>query len=110
MVKAIECASNRKATIISKPTTHLCNVIEEISQPLVNSKTLVIGDSLETDVVFANTAGFETLLVGSGTSQLKDVEEVIEKINAGDDSDELKQLLPGFYMKSLDEFYKKLLG
>jgi ribonucleotide monophosphatase NagD (HAD superfamily) len=87
----------------------LCNVVAEQGPPINANRALVIGDSLRTDVVFGKTAGYETLLVGTGTSQLSDVEEVIGKINAGDESQELKRMLPDYFVPSLNDFYKKLL-
>jgi phosphoglycolate/pyridoxal phosphate phosphatase family enzyme len=109
LINAIECGSGRIATVITKPSTYLCNVLAE-NEPAIDAKrALVIGDSLRTDMVFANTAGYETLLVGTGTSQLKDVQEVIERIEKGDDSQELKKMLPGYYVPSLNDFYKTLL-
>ncbi|KAG5668872.1 hypothetical protein PVAND_016792 [Polypedilum vanderplanki] len=109
LINAIECGSSRLATIISKPSTYLCNVLAENSPPINPKKALVIGDSLRTDIVFGNNAGYETLLVGTGVNELKDVEEIIEKIKSGDDSQETKKLLPNFYIPSLNDFHKKLM-
>lgn len=67
----------------------------------------MIGDTLTTDVAFARNADYKSLLVGTGVSKLKEVEEIVEKINNGDDSEELRKFVPDFYVSSLDEFYKK---
>jgi ribonucleotide monophosphatase NagD (HAD superfamily) len=84
--------------------------LTEVIPPIVGSKALVIGDSLSTDVLFGKRAGFSTLLVETGTHRMKDVEEVIEKINSGDESEDLRNMIPDYRIDSMDEFYKKLVG
>lgn len=58
-------------------------------------------------MLFGKNAGYSTLFVGTGVNTMEDIEEIVEKINSGDDSEELKKLVPDYCVSSLDEFYKK---
>lgn len=70
-------------------------------------RTLIIGDTLKSDMVFGKNAGYSTLFVGTGVSTMKDIEDVVEKINDGDESEVLKKMVPDYCITSLEEFHKK---
>jgi 4-nitrophenyl phosphatase len=72
-IAAVEAASGKKAIMAGKPNPYLFEVaIERLgSSP---EKTLVVGDRLETDILGGFNAGCKTLLVLSGVSQIKDLE------------------------------------
>ena len=59
-------------------------------------------------MVFGKNAGYSTLFVETGVSKMEEIKEIVEKINAGDEDEELKKLVPDYCVSSLDEFYKKL--
>jgi ribonucleotide monophosphatase NagD (HAD superfamily) len=67
----------------------------------------MIGDTLSSDMVFGKNAGYSTLFVGTGVSTMDEVKEIVEKINGGDEDEELKKLVPDYFVSSMDEFYKK---
>jgi 4-nitrophenyl phosphatase len=70
VVRALEVASGRKATIIGKPEPLLYEIaLKRLgTQP---EETLAIGDRLETDIAGAQAAGIKTALVLSGASTLE---------------------------------------
>ncbi|KAL7014459.1 hypothetical protein ACKWTF_015939 [Chironomus riparius] len=106
-IKAIEAATKRTPEILSKPTTHICNVIAEDAPRFDPSRALVIGDTLSSDMAFGKNAGYATLFVETGVSKMEEIKEIVEKINTGDEDEELKKLVPDYCVSSLDEFYKK---
>lgn len=105
MVKAIETCAERKATIMGKPGNWLCDIFfkEEIKRD--SKKILMIGDRLNTDILFGNNNNFQTLLVESGVHQIDKVEEIIEKINNGEVDTSLENQIPDFYIKSLGNLF-----
>jgi len=70
VVRALEVASGRKATIIGKPEPLLYEIaLRRLgTQP---EETLAIGDRLETDIAGAQAAGIHTALVLSGASTME---------------------------------------
>jgi len=71
---------------MGKPSTYLFNLIRENlglkDEPL--SKFLMTGDFLETDIVFGEKNGIDTLLVLSGNASKKTVERVCIEGNVSD--------------------------
>ncbi|XP_017090265.2 glycerol-3-phosphate phosphatase [Drosophila bipectinata] len=72
MVAAIQAASLRAPYTCGKPKPHLCsNVIRQgLLQP---ERTLMVGDTMSTDIQLGYNCSFQTLLVGTGVSSYKDV-------------------------------------
>lgn len=106
LVSAIENATNRKATIIGKPSKFIFDVIVKSNPPFNLERTLMIGDRLDVDVVFGNSCGLKTLFVESGNDKLKTVEEIVAKINEGDE--ELKKMLPTYTVPHIGDIFKVL--
>lgn len=92
---AIEVGSGRKALVCGKPYDPMLKVIIERNN-VDPSKSLVIGDRLETDIAMANLSNMNSLLVLSGCAALEDVYQLQSSVDAKD-----KGLLPSFYIKSL---------
>ncbi|XP_057659289.1 uncharacterized protein LOC130895763 [Diorhabda carinulata] len=72
----IECLKDltgKEYTSVAKPSTACVNYIKEKYKVTDPKKVLFIGDSIESDMSTAAMAGFQKLLVLSGTAQLKDV-------------------------------------
>ncbi|KAH8398840.1 hypothetical protein KR222_008604 [Zaprionus bogoriensis] len=95
MIAAVKTISGRKPLILGKPNPWMlhwpksCGVINP-------ETTLMVGDTLRTDILFAHNNGFQSLLVGSGVNSLKDVERLR---NSG--NDKLKNQIPDAYLPSL---------
>ncbi|ELT88307.1 hypothetical protein CAPTEDRAFT_166467 [Capitella teleta] len=66
LVKAVAAASVRKPEVVGKPHYHLMETILDTHPTVDPKKTLMIGDSLRTDVAFAHRAGISSALVLSG--------------------------------------------
>ncbi|EDW35950.1 GL17529 [Drosophila persimilis] len=75
MVAAIEKSSNRKPLIMGKPNPQMVYKLRQ-SGVLKPEKTLVIGDRLSSDIIFANNCGFKSLLVGSGAGSLEEAQQL----------------------------------
>ncbi|KAH8302859.1 hypothetical protein KR044_011328 [Drosophila immigrans] len=74
MIAAIKTISGRKPLILGKPNPMMVN--EPRNCGFVNPETtLMIGDTLKTDMLFAYNSGFQSMFVGTGVNTVKDVEE-----------------------------------
>ncbi|BFF97674.1 phosphoglycolate phosphatase 2 [Drosophila madeirensis] len=72
MVAAIEAVAKRPPFTCGKPSPYVCSHLmrQGVIQP---ERTLMVGDTMYTDIQFGYNCGFHTLLVGTGVSSLKDV-------------------------------------
>ena len=68
LVASIEFASEKKAYILGKPSTHFMELIEA-EQNLKKEEILMVGDRLDTDIAFAKNSGIKSALVLSGTAK-----------------------------------------
>ncbi|KAH8380516.1 hypothetical protein KR009_011172 [Drosophila setifemur] len=103
MVTSVKTLSGRHPLILGKPNPWMvaqlmeCGVIKPES-------TLMVGDTLVTDMQFANNCGFQSLLVGTGVNSLKDAQKILE------DGDEKKMgLVPDTYLPSFGHL-REFLG
>lgn len=94
-VKAIETFSQRKAIIIGKPDPYFSQELFE-NYNVEAKRTLMIGDRCNTDILFGNNCGFQTLLVGTGVHKLNDVERLKQSENIED-----KKQIPDVYISRL---------
>lgn len=77
LVKAIECCSERKAINVGKPSKILAELLSE-EHGLDPSRTLFVGDRLDTDVKFGKDGGMKSALVLTGCTtaeKLIDIDE-----------------------------------
>ncbi|XP_076252641.1 uncharacterized protein LOC143191452 isoform X2 [Rhynchophorus ferrugineus] len=65
-IQAVEDLSNKKPTILSKPSDEYHSVLSNIFKNVVPNRTLFIGDSILTDMAFAAKKGFKKLLPLTG--------------------------------------------
>ncbi len=97
LLAAITTASKRQPIVVGKPHSHMLHCIQA-KYPDVNlGRTIMIGDSLKTDISFAHTAGIDSLLVLSGSSNMQHVEHNIA-INS--------PILPNYILSNFAEFGK----
>ncbi|XP_064545658.1 glycerol-3-phosphate phosphatase [Drosophila montana] len=95
MIAAIKTVSGRKPLIMGKPNPWLLR--EPINCGLINPETtLMVGDTLSTDILFAHYNGFQSLFVGTGVNRLKDVEKLR---NSG--NEKMMQMVPDAYLPKL---------
>jgi len=76
IVAALEFSIGRKAQILGKPNPFGFELIKE-EHNCDPARTLMIGDRIDTDIMFGNNAGIDTLLVMTGVTTEKIREEVL---------------------------------
>ncbi|CRK94420.1 CLUMA_CG007927, isoform A [Clunio marinus] len=105
IVKAIETCAERKAVVMGKPENWLCDIFfkEEIKRD--SRKFLMIGDRLNTDILFGKKNNFQTLLVETGVHKIDKVQDIINQINNGDTDLDLANQVPDFYISSLGDLF-----
>lgn len=68
ILRAIEVASGRSATVVGKPGRQMIDRAVQILGTAA-ARTLMIGDQVETDIIAGHAAGLPTLLVRTGVAQ-----------------------------------------
>lgn len=96
IISAVENGSYRKATVIGKPSTFTCDLLE---LSVAKERMLMIGDRLSVDIAFGHNVGMKTLLVETGDDKMKNVEEICSK---GDEK--FSAFIPDFVIESLGKF------
>jgi phosphoglycolate phosphatase len=102
---ALENGSGRKALVIGKPSTLVFEVMLKQEAFRERKRFLMIGDRLNTDILFGNRNGFQTLLVGTGVHSLANVQDVFGKIEKGEAGKEDDLLIPDFYVSALKDLF-----
>lgn len=74
IVAAIEFASRKKAYIVGKPNPFVFALMK-MEHRIRPEETLMVGDRLDTDIMFAKNCGINSALVLSGTTKRSDVEK-----------------------------------
>jgi 4-nitrophenyl phosphatase len=75
IVAAIETASGKKAVALGKPNNYALDVILK-DHGLERDEVLMVGDRLETDILFAQKCGIKSALVLTGISKKEDIKEI----------------------------------
>ncbi|MFH1784932.1 MAG: HAD-IIA family hydrolase [Candidatus Micrarchaeota archaeon] len=75
MVASIERASGKKPKIVGKPNTFILKMILKRFN-VKKSEVLMVGDRIETDIVFGKKAGIQTALVLTGVSKKDDLKKL----------------------------------
>ncbi|KAL7013591.1 hypothetical protein ACKWTF_015482 [Chironomus riparius] len=106
IVRAIETCAERKAAVMGKPENYLCKVFfneEMLKDP---SRFLMIGDRLNTDILFGKNNNFQTLLVETGVHKMDKVNEIIEDLEKSGTVDKnLENQVPDFYISRLGDLF-----
>lgn len=68
-------ASGRKATVIGKPSRFMFECISSQFRGVDPAQCLMIGDRLETDMLFGSNCGLDTVLTLTGVSQIEEAQE-----------------------------------
>ncbi|XP_061438699.1 SH3 domain-binding protein 1 [Rhineura floridana] len=95
LTAAVETASSRKAMVIGKPNTYMFECIVE-RFGVDPSRMLMVGDRLETDILFGKNCGLETVLTLTGVSHLEEAQAYMAS-----DSPAAKDLVPHYYVDSI---------
>ncbi|NXC44030.1 PLPP phosphatase, partial [Penelope pileata] len=95
LTAAVETASGREALVVGKPNTYMFDCIVE-RFGIDPSRTLMVGDRLETDILFGKNCGLSTILTLTGVSRL---EEALAYMAS--DSAAAKDMVPNYYVDSI---------
>ncbi|KAK8731317.1 hypothetical protein OTU49_007543 [Cherax quadricarinatus] len=102
LVKCVEVVAERPPVVMGKPSEKMFSVISDKHQ-LKPSRTLMIGDRCNTDILFGKNCGLHTLVVLSGVTTMKDLEDW------ADSTDEEKhKLLADYYLPELGDLVSLL--
>lgn len=63
----------------------------------------MIGDRLNTDILFGKRHNFQTLFVESGVHKISDVQKIIDTLEGGAEDKDLEDQIPDFYLKELSD-------
>lgn len=91
-MRAVQTAAGKEPVVIGKPSKTMFEYIKERFN-LKAEKSVIFGDSCETDIKFGHVNGLTSVLVGTGVHDLNKVEE-FEKQG-------YKDFIPNFYTPSL---------
>ncbi|KAH8398809.1 hypothetical protein KR222_007508 [Zaprionus bogoriensis] len=102
MVATVEASMKRSPFTCGKPNTFMC--LQLIRDGVIKpERTLMVGDNMATDIQFGYNCGFQTLLVGTGVSSLKDVNKAQESKKPL-----MYQQVPDLYVPRLSDLLKFL--
>ncbi|KAK2573667.1 Glycerol-3-phosphate phosphatase [Acropora cervicornis] len=96
LVISVEAAARRKAKVVGKPERIMFDCINS-RHNIDPSKACMIGDRLNTDILFGNNCGLKTILVLTGISSLEDVKLCQDSNDAHN-----RDCIPDFYISSID--------
>lgn len=95
LTAAVETASGRKAIVVGKPNTYMFECIVE-RFGVDPSRMLMVGDRLETDILFGKNCGLDTVLTLTGVSRLEEAQAYMAS-----SSPAVKDLVPHYYVDSI---------
>ncbi|XP_001352722.2 glycerol-3-phosphate phosphatase [Drosophila pseudoobscura] len=97
VVAAIQAVAKRAPFTCGKPSPYVCSHL--IRQGVIEpERTLLVGDTMYTDMQFGYNCGFHTLLVGTGVSSLQDVRHALASKQAI-----AYQQIPDLYLHRLSD-------
>ncbi|ELR56761.1 Pyridoxal phosphate phosphatase, partial [Bos mutus] len=99
LAAAVETASGRQALVVGKPSPYMFECITEHFS-VDPGRTLMVGDRLETDILFGHRCGMTTVLTLTGVSRL---EEAQAYLAAGQ-----HDLVPHYYVESIADLMEGL--
>ncbi|KAG7322556.1 hypothetical protein KOW79_013902 [Hemibagrus wyckioides] len=102
LTAALETASSRKATVIGKPSRFMFECIAS-QFDLDPESSLMVGDRLETDIVFGVNCGLSTVLTLTGVSTFEQAQ-----VYKDSDEPEKKDFVPDYVVESIADFLEAL--
>lgn len=104
LIAAIENASGRKATVAGKPSKILADLVLNHENHRDSNRFLMIGDRLNTDVLFGKNNNFQTLLITTtGVHNMTHVEDYLNRIESGEK--DLEKFIPDFHIEALKNVF-----
>lgn len=90
---------------MGKPENYLCDIFFKEEIKTDSRRFLMIGDRLNTDILFGKNNNFQTLLVETGVHKLDKVQEIIKELENGATDPDLENQIPDFYLSALGDFF-----
>lgn len=75
ILAAVEACSGKKALVLGKPGSYACELIMK-DHGVGKEEMLMVGDRLDTDIMFARNCGIKSALVLSGVSKKDEIKEI----------------------------------
>ncbi|XP_034253073.1 glycerol-3-phosphate phosphatase isoform X1 [Thrips palmi] len=97
IVRAVETCGARNAFVVGKPHSYISEFLVK-THKIDPTRTIMIGDRCNTDILLGKRCGFKTLLVLSGVSTVNEINSWKESSD-----EELRQLVPDFYIGKLGD-------
>ncbi|XP_051924539.1 pyridoxal phosphate phosphatase [Hippocampus zosterae] len=94
LMAALEVASGRKATVIGKPNRYMFECISSQFPGMDPAQCLMVGDRLETDMLFGSNCGLDTMLTLTGVSQMEEAHQY-------ENSEEYQSLVPDYVVDTI---------
>jgi len=98
MVAAVATAAGRTPVVLGKPSKFMFEIVQKRHPGIVPSRTLMIGDRANTDILLGKNCGLQTLLVGSGVHSLAETRQWEE---SGDQ--ETRRMVADYYVDKLGD-------
>ena len=92
---------------MGKPENYLCDIFFKEEIKTDSRRFLMIGDRLNTDILFGKNNNFQTLLVESGVHKLDKVQEIIKELENGAKDPDLENQIPDYYLSALGDFFNE---
>lgn len=92
LAAAVETASGRQALVVGKPSPYMFECITEHFS-LDPARMLMVGDRLETDILFGHRCGMTTVLTLTGVSRLEEAQAYLAASK--------HDLVPHYYVESI---------
>lgn len=106
IVAAIQNVTRRSATVIGKPSRVLAEISLKQEAHIDSNRILMIGDRLNTDVLFGKNNNYQTLFVSeTGVHNMNDVQEHLDKLEKGEGDDDTENQIPDFHITVLSKLF-----
>ncbi|XP_007891714.1 glycerol-3-phosphate phosphatase [Callorhinchus milii] len=102
LVRAVEAAAQRTATVIGKPSAFMFRCAAE-RFGLDPARTIMVGDRLDTDILLGTNCGLRTILTLTGVSTLQEAESHRDSGEA-----DRRRLVPDYYVHSVADLLPAL--
>nr|XP_045007369.1 chronophin [Jaculus jaculus] len=99
LAAAVEVASGRQALVVGKPSPYMFQCLTD-DFSVDPARTLMVGDRLETDILFGHRCGMTTVLTLTGVSRLEEAQAYL----AASQHD----LVPHYYVESIADLMEGL--
>jgi len=103
MVAAVETAAGRKPVVLGKPNRLMFDIVRKRHPSVDPSRTLMIGDRADTDILLGKNCGLQTLMVGSGVHSMQHVADW----SASADPEE-QRLVPDKFADKLGDLLERM--